>query len=82
MADGEILTATERSARVVYKMMMGWTPTTREVTEACRYEDDSGAWYLMCRISLEVPVYLDDDHRWRIVTNGENQHRHYVTSCD
>lgn len=81
MEDSELNGATERTARVVYRMMLGWQPTTREVAQRCNLTD-SGAWYLLARISLEVPVYLDEDHRWRIVEEAL-QHVHYVAqACD
>ena len=71
-------TATERTAIVVYKLMLGWQPTTRDVATLC-HVGDSGAWRLLSRISLTVPIYLDDDHKWRIVEGG-NGHRHYVSN--
>ncbi len=74
----EIDTATERAARLVYLMMRGWTPTTPEVAVRCNLSY-SGAWRLLSRISIEVPVFLDCDHRWRIVDEIET-HRHYVVS--
>ncbi len=82
MEDSE-LSATERATRVVYRMMCGWTPTTSEVRACCEFNDDSGAWRLMTRISIEAPVYLDDDHKWRIVENAP-KNRHYIAQpeCD
>lgn len=75
----DIGTTTERTARIVYRLMLGWQPRTQEVACVCNLSN-SGAWRLMSRISLEVPVYLDEDHHWRIVDQEEGvKVRHYVS---
>ena len=51
----DIGTTTERTARIVYRLMLGWQPRTQEVACVCNLSN-SGAWRLMSRISLEVPV--------------------------
>lgn len=76
----EIDTATLRVAIVTWKILCGWTPTTREVAELCSFEHNS-AWTMLSNMSEVLPIYLDmDDLRWRIADGAElPRKRHHVS---
>ncbi len=57
--NGDLDTVSVRVAMVTWRLMGGWTPTTREVSEFLGMEL-SGAYYLMARISRVIPLYLDE----------------------
>lgn len=76
----EITTATVRATAVTHRMMLGWTPTTHEVTEFCKFESEQGAYAMLVRMSDVVPIYWDKaDGRWHMLQAGETRKRcHYV----
>ena len=79
----EIDTVTLRVAVVVYQLVRGWTPTTRQIADMCSLSN-VGAWLMMSRMSDVVPVYLDDDGTWRMAADATAPpaKRHYVPVAD
>lgn len=73
--DYEIATATMRTALVVWRMALGWQPTTDDIARKFGMSRQ-GAGELMKRISGIVPICADDIHgnqhnrpKWRIADN-------------
>lgn len=54
---------TERVSRVTWLLIAGWTPTTAEAAARLGLSW-GGAYRLLCR--LQLPLYQDDDKRWRL----------------
>ena len=59
---------TIRGAMVIQRMYSeNWTPTTEQVQAFLGYDDPSGAYRLMCRLSGAdaFGIYQDDAGMWR-----------------
>jgi hypothetical protein len=66
--DEQADTATLRAAMISWRMAHGWRPSTREVATLCGI-GMSGAWRLMNRMVLSVPIAYDQHSRtWYDVT--------------
>ena len=64
---GDIDTVTVRAALGAIRVMDAdrpWTPTTEEVAAYLRMTP-SGAWRLMARLSVKLPIRQDEERRWR-----------------
>jgi hypothetical protein len=77
----EIDTVTLRVALITWRLVGGWTPTTREVATYCSMRENS-AWDLLSRMTDVLPLFLDrEDGRWRLVEkDDQTPRRHYVAS--
>ena len=55
----------ERAAVITYYLVMGEALTTKEIADITCLKR-RGALYLMARLCRVLPIYLDDDYRWRV----------------
>lgn len=61
----EEMCATERVAFIVWLLMRGWRPTTRELAERCGISWE-GARLLMQKVGRVLDVRQDSDGRWKL----------------
>jgi hypothetical protein len=57
---------TGRVAKVVWHLAIGGTVTPAEVARQLNISE-RGAYYLLCKASTTIPIYIDDDGKWRKV---------------
>jgi hypothetical protein len=67
--DGDELTAQQRAVRVTARLMAGERLRTRDVMRICGIRW-SGAYKLMGHISMEIPLFVDDEGFWMVMRDG------------